>query len=57
MSESNLILEHLRVIREDISVLKDDMWEVKQRISNIESHIALLYGDFSNQSQRMDRLD
>ena len=57
MSDSNLVLEHLRAIRDDLGIVKRDTKEIKQRISNLESHVALLHGDFSNQSHRMDRLE
>lgn len=38
----NLILEHLRAIRADIAGMRDDIREVKQRLSNVESGIGSL---------------
>ena len=36
----NLILEHLRAIRSDIGGLKDDVREIKQRLTSLEAAIA-----------------
>ena len=59
----NLILEHLRAIRTDISGMRDDIREVKQRISNVEVGIgslkrdtADLYTENAAQHMRYDRL-
>ena len=51
MSESppNLVLEMLRAIRGDLSQLKADMVEVKERLGLIESQYASL-------SRRVDRM-
>ncbi len=32
----NLVLEHLRRIRDDLSMLKDDMHDLKSRMSAVE---------------------
>ena len=59
----NLILEHLRAIRADIAGMRDDIREVKQRLSNVESGIgslkrdtADLYTENAAQHARYDRL-
>ncbi len=59
----NLILEHLRHIRSDIAVMKDDLREIKQRPGSLESAVAGLKrdnpglcGDIAEQPSRFDRL-
>ncbi len=36
----NLILDHLRAIRADISGIKEDMREIKQRLTSLEAAVA-----------------
>ena len=59
----NLILEHLRSIRSDVAGMRDDIREIKQRLSNLESGIgslkrdtADLYTENAAQHLRYDRL-
>ncbi len=59
----NLILEHLRAIRSDIGGIKDDVREIKQRLTSLEVAVAglrrdnsNLYGDVIDQHARYDRL-
>ena len=59
----NLILEHLRIIRADIAGMRDDIREIKQRLSNEEGGIggvnpdtADLYTENAAQHLRYDRL-
>ena len=59
----DLILEHLRSIRSDITGMRDDIREIKQRLSNLESGIgslkrdtADLYSENAAQHLRYDRL-
>ena len=42
MTESveNLILEHLRAIRADVAAVREDVREIKQRLSSLEAAIA-----------------
>ena len=60
---SNLILEHLRSIRTDMGGVRDDMREVKQRLTSLEVSVANLrgevdlHGDFAGQSGRIDRVE
>ncbi|MER2527518.1 MAG: hypothetical protein ABTR07_06290 [Candidatus Competibacter denitrificans] len=65
MAESveNLILEHLRAIRADIVGIKEDVREIKQRLTSLEAAVAglrrdnaNLYGDVIDQHARYDRL-
>jgi septal ring factor EnvC (AmiA/AmiB activator) len=59
----NIILEHLRAIRADIGGIKEDVREIKQRITSLEAAVAglrrdnaNLYGDVIDQQVRYDRL-
>ncbi len=52
----NLVLEHLRYLRA-MDGLREDMSEVKRRMTSLESQIALLHGDFAGQSARIDRIE
>jgi uncharacterized coiled-coil protein SlyX len=59
----NLILEHLRAIRGDITALRDDSREVKSRLTSLETavagmrrELADLYTDVVGQHSRYDRL-
>ena len=59
----NLILEHLRAMRADISTIKDDMREVKQRLTSLEVSVASLrrdnahlFLDSAEHNARYDRL-
>ncbi len=44
----NLILEHLRAIRADIGGIKDDVREIKQRLTTLEAAVAGLRRDNTN---------
>lgn len=44
----NLILEHLRAIRADIGGIKDDVREIKQRLTSLEAAVAGLRRDNAN---------
>ena len=59
----NVILEHLQSIRADITGMREDIREVKQRLSNVESGIgslkrdtADLYAENAARHLRYDRL-
>jgi septal ring factor EnvC (AmiA/AmiB activator) len=59
----NLIVEHLRVIRADIGVVKDDVREIKSRLTSLEAAVAglrrdsaQLFGDVVDTHARYDRL-
>ena len=45
----NIIIEHLRAIRADIGSIKDDMREVKTRITHLEAGVAGLKRDSAHQ--------
>lgn len=59
----NLVLEHLRAMRGDMALMRDDIREIKKRlgglenmVSSIKRDIADLYGETSAQNTRYDRL-
>lgn len=47
-SIENLILEHLRAIRADIGGIKEDVREIKQRLTSLESVVVGLRRDNAN---------
>jgi chromosome segregation ATPase len=60
----NIVLEHLRHIRNAVDGLRDDMREVKQRLGLLEdqhANLAMQYANLSaqyaNMSNRLDRID
>ncbi|MGD9883570.1 MAG: hypothetical protein AB7F22_04785 [Reyranella sp.] len=53
----NLILTRLNRIDENVTRLRDDMRDVKARLTSLEVSVSLLHGDFSGQSNRIDRLE
>ena len=59
----NIILEHLRAMRADLSGIRDDMSEVKQRLTGLEVAVGGikrdtgdLYTENASQHIRYDRL-
>ena len=59
----NIIVEHLRPMHADIASIKDDIREVKTRITHVEAGIASLKRDSAHQydesaaaNARFDRL-
>lgn len=53
----NLILAMLRRIDGKLDRLVDDAQTVKHRMTSLEAKVALVHGDFANQSLRMDRIE
>jgi predicted nucleic acid-binding Zn-ribbon protein len=52
--EFNLLLEHLKAIRGDLGELRDDMSDVKYRLSSLEQQTAGLRADIAYYSARSD---
>ncbi|MHB1201252.1 MAG: hypothetical protein ACYCZ6_17220 [Polaromonas sp.] len=46
----NIILEHLRAIRTDISAIKDDVRELKSRMTNLEAGQATMMQHLGHQA-------
>lgn len=52
----NLILEHLWAIRADQSSVRDDIREIKSRLTSLERTMAGNYADIADQHARYDRI-
>lgn len=59
----SIIIEHLRAIRADIGMVKEDVREVKTRLTHVEAGIASLkrdsahqYDETASSNARYDRL-
>jgi uncharacterized coiled-coil protein SlyX len=59
----SLIVEHLRAIRSDIGGMKEDVREIKSRVTSLEvgqatiiQHLGHMSGDIAEQHTRYDRL-
>ena len=50
MENVNNMIEHLRAMRADIASIKDDVREVKTRITHVEAGIAGLKRDAAHRS-------
>ena len=49
MSEmDNIVIEHLRAIRGDLQLVRDDLRELKTRIGHLEEQTASLFGLFAS---------
>jgi hypothetical protein len=55
--QANVMLEHLRRIRDDIGLMKEDLHDVKTRVSALEVHAGQTTILLGNLNQRMDRSD
>ena len=53
----SLILRMLRSMDAKLDRVIQDIGDLKQRITSLETKVALLHGDFANQSVRIDRIE
>ena len=53
----NLILEHLRAIRTDIGIIKQDIHDIKLMLSSLEERQDSLHQDTYDHSMSIDTLD
>ena len=53
----NLILEHLRHIRDKVDKNASDMEDIKMRLSSVERSNALLHLDIAQVNYRLDGFD
>jgi predicted nucleic acid-binding Zn-ribbon protein len=53
----NPILDHLRALRSDMSGLREDVRDIKRRMTSLEMAVSQVHGDFSGRSMRIDRLE
>jgi len=56
-SASNLVLEHLRHIRAAVDAIRDDIRDLKTRVTSMEISVATLLGADAAKSDRIDRLE
>ena len=52
----NLILEHLRALRLDMTELKASNRDIRSRLVTIENYLAALHGDTARSSSMIDEL-
>ena len=52
----NLILEHLRTFRGELSSIKADTRDIKARLASIETYIATMHGDQTRTAVSLDDL-
>ncbi|HUF57151.1 MAG TPA: hypothetical protein VMM55_11400 [Thermohalobaculum sp.] len=57
MADDNLVLEHLRKIREILDQHTEDLREIKGRIGILESGVGTLSAQYASLSNRLDRMD
>ena len=53
----NLVLEHLRHIRRVVDETRDDVYDLKVRVSAVEDHLGTQIGQIAQLNKRMDRFD
>jgi hypothetical protein len=53
----NLVLPHLRPMREQLDTISGRQLEMMQRIGNLEVQVSNLAVQFANLSVRVDRID
>ena len=53
----NLVLEHLRAMRREVSELRLDMGEVKSRMTSVEMQLATLNGRVDRFDERFARIE
>lgn len=54
---NSFVLEHLRQIRAVLDGLREDMRDLKERMSGVEAGFGTLAVAIASQSARMDRID
>jgi predicted nucleic acid-binding Zn-ribbon protein len=61
MSDTPTVLDYLREqfarVHIKLDRLTDDVANLKVRMTSVETQVALLHGDFANQSGRLDRIE
>lgn len=53
----NLILEHLRALRTDMSDIKADVRDLKLRMSSIENYMAIFHLEIARHGSKFDEVD
>jgi predicted nuclease with TOPRIM domain len=53
----SLVVEILRKLQGEMSIMREDIRDIKVRLSSIEARLAHAHGDYATQSLRIDRLE
>jgi len=53
----NLVLEHLRAIRADLAVVKDDVRPIKVRMTSLEENTAAMNRRLDSMDDRIERIE
>ena len=53
----NLVIEILRKLQGEMSIMREDIRDIKVRLSSIEARLAHAHADYATQSVRIDRLE
>ena len=53
----NLILEHLRALRADVSTIKTDVRDLKLRMSSMENYMASFHLEIARHASKFDDVD
>jgi len=54
---NELIYEVLKSVQAQVALLRDDMDNVKARLTSIDTRLGLVHTDMAHQSERLDRLE
>jgi len=54
---NELLYEILRAVQGDVALLRDDMANVKSRLTSVDTRLGLVHTDMAHQSERLDRLE
>ena len=53
----SLVIEILRKLQGEMSIMREDIRDIKARLSSIEARLAHAHADYATQSLRIDRLE
>ena len=54
---NELLYEVLKSVQAQVALLRDDMENVKARLTSIDTRLGLVHTDMAHQSDRLDRLE
>ena len=54
---NELLYEVLKSVQAQVSIIREDMASVKNRLSSVDTKLATLHGDIASQSDRIDRME
>jgi predicted nuclease with TOPRIM domain len=53
----SLVIEILRKLQGEMSIMREDIRDIKVRLSSIEARLAHTHADYATQSLHIDRLE